>query len=102
MFRRERDARRTAKAVRDHQETMAAFGRASLANEQDYRNTAGKNNSALPSNASIATWAHPENVRVGQDNPHRKIDAQRKKGLITQGEAAMEKLEVQARKGKVY
>jgi hypothetical protein len=29
MFRRERDARRTAKAVRDHKETMAAFGRAS-------------------------------------------------------------------------
>lgn len=29
MFRRERNARRTAKAIRSHQETMAAFGRAS-------------------------------------------------------------------------
>ena len=105
MFRRERDARRVAKAVREHKETMGAFARASLANAQDYKETYMGRTPFAPktlSTTNAVTWVHPENVRAGENNPHRKIDAQRKKGLLTQGEAAMEKAEVQISKGKIY
>lgn len=112
MFRRERDTRRTAKAVRTHEKTMDALAKASLANDQDYRsslmNTAVTKKEMKEKGpyheryGSVVTWAQPESVRSGEYNLHRKIDAQRKKGLITQGEAAQEKLEIQYSKGKVY
>lgn len=107
MFRRDKDARRTAKAVRDHKDTMDAFARASLANTQDYSSTVqgfteeGKPVTSKEKYSSVVSWRKPEGVRT-TGSLSRKVDDQKKKGLITQGEAENEKLEISARKGNVY
>lgn len=110
MFRRERDARRTAKSIRNHQDTMEAFGRASLSNaaNKEYSSTVSqfdpekeKMISSKESYPAVSSWRKPEGVRPS-GSLSRKVDDQKKKGLLTQGEAEKEKLEISARKGNIY
>ena len=113
--RREMNARRVAKSVRTHQTTMAALGNAAfnnmgdLSHSQDHPNIdpsdphgsfldmlKADNPRPRMTNSKqiysgITLWRKPQSVNlVGSAN--QKIDAQHRKGLITQAEAANEKL----------
>lgn len=101
MFNRARDARRVAKSIRTHEATMAAYGKASsnagqsLSSTITHPNEAGTGmTTSKESYPSAVLHTRPESVRRTTSRSS-KVDAQRKKGLLTQGEAAMEKLEIQ-------
>jgi|LauGreDrversion4_2_1035121.scaffolds.fasta_scaffold198647_2 hypothetical protein len=99
---RARDARRVAKSIRTHQATMAAYGAASmggrpgnLSSTIQHPNSSGTGmTSSKESYPSAVLHTRPESVRLTTSRAS-KVDKQRKKGLLTQGEASMEKLEIQ-------
>jgi len=99
---RARDARRVAKSIRTHQETMAAYGAASiggrpgnLSSTIQHPNSSGTGmTSSKETYPSAVLRTRPESVRLTTSRAS-KVDKQRSKGLITQGEAAHEKLEIQ-------
>jgi len=89
---------------------MEAFGKASLSNaaDKDYNSTIThfdpeqeKMVSSKEAYPAVSSWRKPESVRPS-GSMSRKVDDQKKKGLITQGEAEKEKLEISLRKGSVY
>lgn len=100
MFNRARDARRVAKSIRTHEATMAAYGQASsgagsLSSTVTHPNDAGTGlTTSKESYPSAVLRTRPESVRL-TSSPASKVDKQQKKGLLTQGEAAGEKLEIQ-------
>lgn len=101
MFNRARDARRVAKSVRTHEKTMQAYGNAAASNlGNNFTSTItipNEANTGLTTSKetypSAVAWAAPKSVRH-PNSLRAKIDRQHKKGLITQGEAATEKLEI--------
>jgi hypothetical protein len=105
---RARDARRVAKSIRTHQATMAAYGAASmggrpgnLSSTIQHPNSSGTGmTSSKESYPSAVLHTRPESVRLTTSRAS-KIDKQRSKGLLTQGEASMEKFEAQAM-GSLY
>ena len=102
--RREMNPRRVAKSVRTHQATMAALGNAAASNIGDLSHS--QNHPDIdPSNPGRSTgrmtnsnqvysgyslWRKPKSVNL-VGSVDQKIDKQRRKGLITQGEAATER-----------
>lgn len=84
--RRENDTKRVVKSIQDHQETMAALGRAAASSDDI---------------GSAIYWAKPESVRKA-GSASSKVDKQRAKGLLTDKEAGTEKLEIAVREGRVY
>lgn len=73
---RARDARRVAKSVRTHEKTMAAYGNAALSVMKD-----------------PAHFLKPEGVRDPKSRS-AKVDLQYNKGLISQNERQLERLEM--------
>lgn len=111
MFRRERDTRRVVKAVRSHEDTMAALGRASFKNVGELSSSFVGVTGDSPENAKLSRmtesypgeslWNKPKSVR-DVNSTEAKIDRQNKKGLITQGEAQYEKTELSMREGNTH
>ena len=100
---RARDARRVAKSIRTWQTTMQAYSNASaggrpgkLSSTIQHPNSDGTGmTSSKESYPSAVLHTRPESVRLTTSRAS-KIDKQRSKGLLTQGEASMEKFEAQA------
>lgn len=103
--RREMNPRRVAKSVRTHQATMAALGNAAVSNvgdlshSQDHPNTDQSRmervlNPRMTNSKQVysgySLWRKPNAVNI-VGSVDQKIDKQRRKGLITQGEAATER-----------
>jgi predicted NAD-dependent protein-ADP-ribosyltransferase YbiA (DUF1768 family) len=110
MIRRERDARRVAKSIRTHEKTMMGYNMASSMNlsNKNYTSTITRFDDAKNEMVSdkevypsVVNRAIPETVRIS-GSATSKVDRQRKKGLITQGEAASEKLEIAAKNRRIH
>lgn len=106
--RREMNSRRVAKSVRTHQATMAAYGRAAqsnfqlLSHSQDHPNIdpsdphrvlSPRMTNSKQTYHSVTLWRKPKSVSI-VGSPDQKVDAQHRKGLITQAEHAQEKTEI--------
>lgn len=106
--RREMNPRRVAKSVRTHQATMAAYGRAAqsnfqlLSHSQDHPNIdpsdphrvlSPRMTNSKQTYHSVTLWRKPKSVSI-VGSPDQKVDAQHRKGLITQAEHAQEKTEI--------
>jgi len=100
---RARDARRVAKSIRTHEKTMQAYSNAvsggrpgNLSSTIQHPNASGSAMvTSKESYPNAVLHMRPESVRLTTSRTS-KIDRQRKKGLLTQGEASMEKFEAQA------
>lgn len=99
---RARDARRVAKSIRTHEKTMQAYSNAvlggrpgNLSSTIQHPNASGSAMvTSMESYPSSVLHMRSETVR-STSSPASKIDRQKKKGLLTQGEAHMEKFEAQ-------